>query len=176
LRVAFWAGLRLGALLVAAAALLGAMVVWPPIRQPASADAVVLLSGDPARLTLARRLMDAGTAPTLVMAGRPDTGPVAALCTEPQPFKVVCLRPAPDTTRTEAEVTGQLAQSRRWRSMVVVTSRYHATRARMLFRRCFGGTVDAVGDPPTYGSGFALRQIAHEWLGLVHASLMARGC
>lgn len=151
-------------------------MVWPPIRQPTTADAVVLLSGDPARLTLARHLMETGVAPTLVLAGNPDTGPIAALCTDPQPFEAVCLLPSPDTTRTEAQVAGELAHSRQWRSMVVVTSRYHATRTRLLFRRCFSGTVAAVGDPPAYGTRFALRQIAHEWLGLVDASLLARDC
>ena len=176
MRDALRAALRLSALLVAAAATLGAMVVWPAMRQPGSVDAVVLLSGDGARLPGALRLMEGGVARTLVFVGQPDISATAALCSEPQSFEVACLRPSPDTTRTEARATGALARSRGWTSIVLVTSRYHATRARLLFRRCFDGTVDVVGDPPAYGAAFALRQIAHEWLGLVHASILARGC
>lgn len=168
--------MRVSALLAAAAAVVGSMVVWPVQRPPASADAVVLLSGDGGRLPGALRLMERGVARTLVFAGQPDTLAVAALCTDPQPFEVVCLRPSPDTTRTEARAAGELARARQWDSMVVVTSRFHATRARLLFRRCFGGTVEVVGDAPPYGMNFARRQIAHEWLGLVHASLISRGC
>lgn len=151
-------------------------VVWPPIDPPARADAVVLLSGDGARLPGALRLMEQRIARTLVFVGQPDTVAVEDLCRKAQPFEVVCLRPTPDNTRNEARVTGQLAHERSWETMVVVTSKYHALRARMLFGRCFDGTVDAVGDAPGYGGGFARRQIAHEWLALVHATLLARGC
>lgn len=161
---------------LAAGGLLGLAVVWPPVQQPARADVVVMLSGDGARLPLALRLMERRVASTLVVVGQPDTLSVESVCRAPQPFEVVCLRPTPDNTRTEARATGQLAGQRHWRTMVVVTSRFHAVRARMLFNRCFGGTVDAVGDYPPYGWEFARRAIAHEWLALVHATVFARGC
>lgn len=168
--------MRLAALVAAAAAVVGSMVVWPVQRLPESADAVVLLSGDGGRLPGALRLMEQRVAPTLVFVGRPDIPAVAELCTGSHPFEVVCLRPSPDTTRTEARAAGELARSRDWESIVVVTSRFHGTRARLLFRRCFAGTVEVVGDPPGYGAHFARRQITHEWLGLVHASIFSRGC
>lgn len=161
---------------VAAAWLLAAVVVWPPVHQPAHSDVVVLLSGDGARLPGAIDLMRQEVAPTLLFVGQPDTATVSDLCRKPQPFEVVCVRPTPDDTRTEAQAAGRLARTRKWTSMVLVTSRYHIARARMLFGRCFSGTVDAVGDYPHYGSAFARRQIAHEWLGLLRASVFARGC
>lgn len=161
---------------IAAAGWLGAVVVWPPVHQPAHSDVVVLLSGDGARLPDAVRLMRQRVAPTLLFVGQPDTTAVSDLCRKPQPFEVVCVRPTPDNTRTEAQAAGHLARTRKWNVMVLVTSRYHIARARMLFSRCFGGTLDAVGEYPSYGSAFARRQIAHEWLGLLYASVFARGC
>ncbi len=156
--------------------LLAFMVVWPSIHQPAHADAVVLLSGDGARLPVALRLMDKGVAKTLVFVGQPDILSVVAICTDPQVFEVVCLRPDPDNTRAEAQVAGQLATTRHWKKMVVVTSRLHVTRARLLFRRCFDGDIVAVGDLPRYGAKFAVRGAIHEWLGLVQATVLARAC
>jgi uncharacterized SAM-binding protein YcdF (DUF218 family) len=176
LRAPVLALLRLSALLAGCAVVVTSMVLWPPVREPDRADAVVLLSGDGARLPGALRLMERGVAPTLVFVGTPDVLAVVALCRDPQPFEVVCLRPSPDSTRTEAQATGRLARARRWESMVLVTSRYHIARATLLFGRCFGGTVEAVGDRPGYGWDFARRQIVHEWLAIVHATILARGC
>ncbi|MGI9080417.1 MAG: YdcF family protein [Acidimicrobiales bacterium] len=151
-------------------------MIWPPVDQPPHADAVVLLSGDGARLPVALRLMDRHVAPTLVFVGQPDIVAVADLCRTPQAFEVVCLRPTPDNTRTEAQVASRLARQRGWHTMTVVTSRFHVLRARLLFRRCFDGRVEAVGDYPHYGWQFARRAVVHEWFGLVHSSLFARGC
>lgn len=166
--------LLVGAL--AGAGLLLAWVVWSPVHQPARADVVVLLSGDGARLPGALRLMDRRVAPTLLFVGQPDTLPVVEVCQKPQPFEVICVRPSPDDTRTEAEAAGKVAKARHWDSMVLITSRYHIVRSWMLFRRCFSGHLDAVGDYPTYGPRFAHRQIVHEWLGLMYSSVLARGC
>lgn len=61
------------------------------------------------------------------------------------PAKVVCFRPDPYDTRGEAETFTRLATRRGWHSVVVVSSRYHVVRARMLFERCFDGTVSDAG-------------------------------
>ena len=162
--------------LVVSGIILATRVPWPPVPEPSKANAVVLLSGDGSRLPLALRLMQEGLAPTLVFVGTPDTLEVVNVCQQPQPFEVVCLRPHPDSTRAEARVTGQLAEARSWKSMVLVTSKYHLTRARMLFARCFEGTVQAVGEPPPYGEEFARRQVRHELLALGYATLLDRDC
>lgn len=174
--IAPWRLLLLLAEGVAAGAVLGVAVIWPPVSQPAPADAVVVLAGDGSRVPIAVGLMERGLAPTLVLAGRPDTAAGIDLCERPQPYEVVCLRPSPDNTRTEAQSTARLAGDRNWRSVVLVTSKYHLTRAGLHLRRCFDGTVGTYGEPPPYGPGFARRQIVHEWLGLVHATVLARGC
>ena len=158
---------------LAAGGVLGVAVVWPPVSKVPPADAVVLLAGDGARLPPALRLMERKVAPTLVVAGEPDVVEVIELCRQPQPFEVVCLRRTPDNTRTEAQAAGQLAEDRRWRALVVVTSKFHIARAGLHFRRCFDGVVATSGEYPLR---FAGRQVMHEWLGLVHASLLSRGC
>ncbi len=161
---------------VAATAVIGIAVVWPPGRDLATADAVVVLSGDGSRVPHALERMERRVAPTLVFAGQPDTPDGEALCRERQAFEVVCLRPSPDNTRNEARITSRLAAERGWTSLLVVTSRFHVARARLLFNRCFDGTVEAVGHYPPHGREFAGRLAVHEWFGLVEATFLARGC
>ena len=55
---------------------------------------------------------------------------------------MVCFHPAPYSTRGEAEAFSRLAAKRGWQSVVVVSSRYHLVRARMLFERCYEGRVE----------------------------------
>jgi uncharacterized SAM-binding protein YcdF (DUF218 family) len=172
---------RLALVAVIVAALLGGftvrLFVWPPSSRPERADAVVVLSGDHGeRLPRALRLMRAGAAPTLVVAGEPDMLLTLQMCQEPQPFEVVCLRPDPDSTRAEARSTGRLAASRGWERIVVVTTTHHQTRAHLMFRRCFEGHVDAVGADPPYDWRFSLRQVVHEVLGMSHALILERSC
>lgn len=153
------------------------LFVWPPSDRPERVDAVVVLSGDHGeRLPRALRLMQAGTAPTLVLAGEPDTVLAMRLCDERRTYEVVCLRPNPDSTRAEARSTGRLAAERRWRSVLVVTTTHHVTRAELLFRRCFDGRVLAVGADPPYGWRTSLRQVVDEGLKVGHALLLERSC
>jgi len=151
---------------------------WPASDRPDRVDAVVMLSGDLGdRLEMAKALMADGIAPTLVHAGQPDTAEAFAVCGNGQAFEVVCLRPDPDDTRSEARATGQLAASRGWRSIVVVTSTSHVTRSGLLFRRCTGATVRMVESKPrSVPIGGRLRGLLHEWGGLLRAVALDRRC
>ena len=151
--------------------------IWPNVDRAGRADAVIVLSGDHGeRLAEGLRLMELGVAPTLVLNGTPDLERVNELCRGGQPFEVVCLRPEPDSTRTEASAAGDLAQDRGWRQVVVVTTRYHVTRARLWFSRCVDGAVRVVGAEPPYGRSMRARQVVHEWFGVWHGILVSRGC
>lgn len=153
------------------------LFVWPHAPLPARADAVVVLSGDHGdRLGEGLALVRAGVAGTLVLDGEPDHALAAELCGSDQPFEVVCLRPEPDSTRAEAQAAGRLAAARGWRTLVVVTSRSHVTRAALLFRRCVTASVTVVGTDPPYGRREKVRAIRHEWLGLAGALLRDRKC
>jgi uncharacterized SAM-binding protein YcdF (DUF218 family) len=153
-----------------------ALFVYPRSDRPTSADAVVVLYGDNGdRLAAGLALMGRNVAPTLVLAGDPDFEQADRLCQPPQPFEVVCLRPAPDSTRAEARSVGALAAHRSWRRVVVVTSVPHVTRSRLLFGRCVDGAVSMVASiPPPEAHG--RKVLIHEWVGLLYAGTFGRGC
>jgi len=151
--------------------------LWPATDEVERADAVILLSGDHGeRLPVAMRLIERGVAPTLVFDGTPDRALEEELCAHERRFEAVCLRPQPDSTRAEARAAAELAERRGWRNIVVVTSTFHITRSRILFNRCFDGTVKVVGGRRRQGVRALAGQVAHEWLGSVHALTLARGC
>lgn len=163
-------------LMVLAGVLTAVAVLRPARDEPGRADAVVVLSGDHGeRLARAKELLAAGVAPTLVLVGTPDSVENLEMCAGRTTYEVVCLRPEPDSTRTEAAATAELARARNWRSIVVVTSTPHVTRARLLFDRCFPGTLDVVGADLPFGGARARSIMIHEWLGLVYAAV-PRGC
>jgi len=176
------AGIVLGLGLVGVMAVNEVWFSSPPPYQwsrtaPAHADAVVVLSGDWGdRLAAALPLVEKGVAPNLVFAGNLDSPEAQDLCADPQRFEVVCFIPNPDGTLPEARATARLAEQRRWRHLIVVTSKYHAARAGMLFRRCFHGTVDVLGTTPPYSGSIARAQMWREWLGRLYYGVIARGC
>lgn len=116
---------------------------------PARADAVIVLAGSKKRLPVALGLMRDGAARTLVVSDglEPRNRLAVSVCTTRQAFAVVCPKPDPYSTRGEAQLIGRLASERGWRSLVVVTSRFHLLRARLLVERCFPGRVTMVGAP-----------------------------
>src|SRR5205823_5139788 len=94
------------------------------------------------------------------------------MCTQPQPFRVLCPTPRPVNTRGEARTIGKLAAETGWHSLVVVTAGVHVTRARLLFGRCFGGDLELVPAPRR----LTRQVLAHEWLGTLYAETLARSC
>jgi uncharacterized SAM-binding protein YcdF (DUF218 family) len=153
------------------------LFLWPREDSPVRANAVVVLAGGRTpRLEKALGLMRRHVAPVLVISdGRDPLWPQAnRLCAGHAPFVVLCFRPKPYSTRGEAEQVARIAAKRRWRSIVVVTSRYHVTRARMLFERCFHGDVDTVGAP--YPVAHVVSFVVSEWAKLVWALTVSRAC
>ena len=160
--------LLLGALSVATAFLF----VWPREDDVARADAVLVLAGNfKKRLPEGRQLWERGIAPTLVLSVEPDEDYPRELCRRP---RIVCFDAKPYSTAGEAETFAPIARRRGWSRILLVTSVYHVTRARMLFRRCVDGEVDAVGThEPAFG---LLHNIAWEWPKLGYALTVKRGC
>lgn len=170
-----WTRLILAGLgvIVVATGLTARLFLWPASDSPRQVDAVVVLSGDRGeRLARGLALVRAGVSSTLVLDGAPDSQLVLELCEGGQPFEVVCLRPEPDSTRYEARAAARLASERGWRSVAVVTTTAHLTRAGVLFRRCMDTSVLMV-EGRRWPS---LELVVHEWLGLGQALLLARGC
>jgi uncharacterized SAM-binding protein YcdF (DUF218 family) len=107
---------------------------------PARADAVFVLAGSRARLPVALRLVNRGVARALVVStDDPRRDPRRfELChgRPPKRYTLVCRRAAPFSTRGESRLIASLARRRGWRTVVVVSSRYHLFRAHILLRRC----------------------------------------
>ncbi len=172
------------ALLIALGLVLGwavaasVLIAWPREESPGRADAVVVLSGDDGpRLRRGLGLVRRGVAPVLVISsGMEITWPEAnRLCAGRETaFEVLCFDAEPYSTRGEARGVAQLAVERGWRSIAVVTSEYHVTRARMIFERCLDGDVAAVGAP--YAAGLIPYALVSETAKLGYALAVVRGC
>lgn len=159
------------------------LFVWPQAAQtpPAHADAVVVLSGgENGRLDPALALVQRGIAPVLAISSAfrdPRWTKAHRLCRGqdgPTRFRVLCFEANPYSTRGEAETFSRLARRYGWNRIVVVTSSYHVTRARMLFRRCFHGQLWTVGTPATW---YLLpEEWASETAKLAVQTVYERGC
>jgi uncharacterized SAM-binding protein YcdF (DUF218 family) len=175
--VFFFRWLRRLVLLVVLVVAAVAASVWlfgfPRLDPPGRADAVVVLSGSNYdRLPRALQLMRAHTAPLLVVSDGRHTVP--GLCRTRRPYRVLCFRPTPFSTRGEAEAIARLARARHWRTIDVVTSRYHVFRARIILQRCYHGHLRLVGSEPRVAD--YLVGAASEWPKLLVAEVLRRGC
>jgi hypothetical protein len=149
------------------------LLVWPAEGMPARVDAVVMLAGPGDRLAVATQLAREHRAPVLVVSrgwqgyGGPCPPPVPGV-------KLICFAPDPGTTRGEAETLGRLAKQFRWTSVVLVATSFQDTRARMLVKRCFGGSTYVVAAPlPLSNWPY---QIAYGWGALAKALFVHRAC
>ena len=112
------------------------------------ADALIVLSDDnfyADRATRAAELFRDGKAPLVVASGRrlrPSAGVVELmehdLVERGVPKDKILRFPQDgDSTQEEAEALAKLAKTKKWHKAIVVTSNYHARRARYIFRRVF---------------------------------------
>jgi len=155
--------LALGALAVAALALAGRLlVVTDPL--PPSADAIVVLAGSiPTRVLEAADLYRAGLAPRIVITRErlvrgetvlrargvnlPESDELARAALEQLGVPagaIVRLRRRARSTESEARTVARYACSHRLRRLVIVTSRPHTRRARLIYRRALGDVAVSV--------------------------------
>lgn len=130
-----------------------ALFVSPAADDPASiraagpVDAVVVLGGSPddrydAAIALATTLPD--PPPTIALAVQYDAPVLVCGSTPELPDAALeCFSPEPATTSGEAVWIAREAQRQGWRRVVVATSDYHVTRARVLVERCVGAISPA---------------------------------
>lgn len=155
------------------------VVVEPSVNRPVHSDAILVL-GPPlvdGRLDEALRLAEAGYAGTVAISIGWDKGrrKIAACANDNPAYQVICFEPSPPTTRGEAEEIGDLARAHHWSSVLVVTSRYHVSRARLIVRRCMPGTVRVVGVRSDLSLGDWAYQFAYQTGGFAKA-LLHRAC
>lgn len=155
--------------MAALAIVLGGVTTWayafPHIDQPTRSDAVLVL-GPPTvqRLRVALQLVDDGTVDQMVISVPEDVRDddehtlVRDLCRGDTDYPVECITPDPFTTQGEARLASELLDEEDWRSMIVVTSVTHVSRARMLFDRCVPASdgsrrIEFVSDHRDYDLG-----------------------
>lgn len=145
--------------------------VDPAVDHSEHADAVVVLGGAPDRLPVGQKLVAQGIAPTLVVSNSPGVENARANkeCKTDTSPNVICFVPDPDDTRGEARAIANLVAKHGWTSIVVVTSTYHITRARVLVEQATPIKVYMVASKPK-GSAFTWAwHFIHETGGLIDA-------
>jgi uncharacterized SAM-binding protein YcdF (DUF218 family) len=112
------------------------------------ADAIVVLAGQhDGREQYGLQLLRDGLAPVLLMSDpypSSDSAMQRACRTRIEKAEVLCKRPAELTTRGEAILTRQLADQLGWKTVIIVTWRYHLPRARLIFEQCFSDAPEAL--------------------------------
>ena len=168
-------GVAATALLIAGlGAVTARLFVWPAQGMSAR-GAIVMLNGTGARLATTPGLAWAHRAPVVVISRRSAYWGHGSVCAPQIPrVRVICFRPDPATTRSEAEFAGRLAQRYHWRSIALVTTTPQDTRARLRVRRCFPGNVSVVTAPlPAREWPYA---VAYEWGATVKVLLLQKSC
>src|SRR5262249_43746747 len=139
---------------------------------PKHADAIVVLAGNSGRVTTGERLHGEGIAPVLALSVDKTTNAKSnPLCRTP---RVLCFHASPFSTRGEAETFSRIARRHGWHSIVIVSSRFHLRRARMLFDRCTNASLQVV--PSKTGFWQFLTNIPLELGKLVVQLTFVRGC
>ena len=104
------------------------------------ADAIVVLGGEhDGREAYGLKLAEQGYGKTVLLSnpyGSKDKVMKKA-CAPRADIRVICRAPEPSTTRGEAMMARELADKYQWRSIIVVSWRYHLPRARKIFDQCF---------------------------------------
>ncbi len=161
----------LGVLLAAYVAAAVYLFVLPHEDKPAHADAVVVLSGTHQRLPVGERLVRQGYAPRLVvsLSARPSASERRACASG-----ALCFHARPYSTRGEAREIGRLAAQRHWKTIDVVTSKFHDFRAAILIRRCYHGALRMIGAPQSMMH--LPIDVVDESAKLSYQEIVARGC
>ncbi len=142
----------------------------PTIGECITADAVVVISGGDttARTNEAIRLYQQGWAPKLIVSGAAQdlSGPSNAMAMKRQaveagiPANDILLDEAARDTNQNAKGVVELAKQQNIRTIILVTSPYHLSRASLVFNRAFAG----FGAVRSHPSGYDTRWTSDWWL------------
>jgi uncharacterized SAM-binding protein YcdF (DUF218 family) len=156
--------------LLAISVLIGFLMV-PRDDAVGSPDAIVVLGGAGSeRAELGIHLHETYGVPLVLSSSAQDFAEDRGYGCPP----AICILTDPETTLGEAREISELANERGWNRITVVTTRFHTTRARLLFRQCLGDRVSVVG--ARAGSGPGLPRWVNEVGGVVIGSTFDRAC
>ncbi|MHA7221496.1 YdcF family protein [Arthrobacter sp. RHLT1-20] len=139
-------------------------------------DAVIMLGGSAAeRLPVAQQIQRDYNIPVLVLSHTDTPGNKAAdsACNSAAfpSAQLLCFRPDEYDTRGEARAIGRIAEANGWKSVTVVTSSYHVSRAQRLMEQCTTADVQMVNSHPKLSLAQWLRRFVIETGGLLDVSL-----
>ena len=155
------------------------LFVDPQIDPVRRSDAVVVIAGGPLRLKKGLELVHKKIVPLLIVSVPHGAWPyqweAPKICNgTKRSFRVVCFHPKPESTQGEARAVTRIAAERHLRSLIVVTSNFHVSRARLIMRRCFHGRLAVIGTPLNNPAKEPF-WIAMEWPKLLYAETLNRG-
>lgn len=141
---------------------------------PQKAEAVVMLGGASKERLLEAMLLRAELdAPFLVLSntGTPGNASADDYCDTHSNKAiypdVICFTPDPMNTRGEADAIGLLATEHGWKSLAVVTSKYHIARSERLMNQCTPSKIQMVATDPDLSLKQWLRRFVIETGGLL---------
>jgi uncharacterized SAM-binding protein YcdF (DUF218 family) len=88
----------------------------------------------------------------------------------------MCFQPSPKTTLGEARAIRDEAREHAWKTIIIVTSSYHVSRARMIFGRCFPGKILMTSPPVAHSFLEIAYQYVYQTVAYIKAALITRGC
>jgi uncharacterized SAM-binding protein YcdF (DUF218 family) len=157
------------------------VVVSPVTNRLEPADAIVVL-GPPdsdGRTDYAIELAERHYAPVVAISVESNLQQaLKGACNgrAPSGITAMCFQASPETTQGEARQIKAYAAEYGWKRIIVVTSSYHVSRARLIVQRCFKGQV-LMESPPV---GHSIATIAYQYLyqsaGYVKALTITTGC
>jgi uncharacterized SAM-binding protein YcdF (DUF218 family) len=140
------------------------------IRDP---DAVVVLGGaGPERAELGITLHERYEVPLVLSSSSRRHARERGFPCPP----AICIVTDPETTVGEARATVEIAAEHGWDRITVVTTEFHTSRARLLFRQCLGGRVSVVGAELPEDRNTGRRRWVNEVVGAVAGSTVRRAC
>ena len=154
--------------------------IWPVSSHPQQADAIIVLGGGAGeRYAKGIELLNRGVSDVIVFSTGlrsnryREMDSVWDLCDAGSTkFRLYCVVASPDNTKGEAETVNRLAIKNGWKSLALVTSDHHMVRASVWFNRCFDGKIHRV----VARARTTLRNVIHEWAGIVQAQILDRSC
>lgn len=157
-------------------------VAMPPQPAPRQADLIVSLAPGYDRLPTALAIFEEGVGDRLAVSWFPsDISPEepgyeqvrveTETCTGLEDARVTCFTPASDDTLGEALASRALVDQYEAKSVLVVTSRYHAFRAQLIFERCLpdGVSVEVVPAPTELSLAGWMHHLVYENAAVVKA-------
>ncbi len=137
------------------------------------ADVIFVLGGGAyERYPYALELALLGFAPRVVMSnprGSRDIWMTDLCDTRRYDFPITCFEPEPSTTRGEAQEMRRLANFYGWKSIIVVTSVPHISRARFILDRCYDGELVMAASPENISLSYWAWTYAYQTAGYVRA-------